>query len=400
MKKKVFRMVVLFFYSCIIISTLPAQSVLYGDANSNGTVDIIDALLLAQYDVGLPNIVINAEASDVSGDGTVDIVDALLIARYYVGIISIFPVETIEPTVSPTPEITPTPEGPVEYDLPYNWDVITSTYSITADAEEKLIRNGFVVLDYIKGNSVASFYNSLTTRVDNGPFITTDAILHVFHLTYDHMLQTVEKEVFFDKLLTLLDLFYMETQNAYESIQAGMYIKEPSRKLWIFAAVAHVLLNGETSLSGSGISPIETDVNEYLSKVYAHTLVDTEDDYTQYEPRGHYTEDPVLEQYFRSMMWLQRRIFEKIYPEELVSAGIMASILANNPAIVSAWQELNNFISKLINKCLGETPFTVHEALQDTFGADYAINGYMVLEDAANRQLFYTSVGDFIFFMG
>ncbi|MBN2531495.1 MAG: DUF3160 domain-containing protein [Spirochaetales bacterium] len=402
MKKKVFILFIIFLYFCISITIIAAQTVLYGDVNKDGKVDILDALKTAQYYVEQPDPNFDSKAAEVSGDGNIDIIDALLIAQYYVGLITIFPVETAEPTQSPTPEITPSPtsEEPVVYDYPYNWDVITSMYTITADAEQKLLTNGFVVLDYLKASSVALYYNSLSTRVDNGPFITTDALLHVFHLTYDHMLQTVEKEVFFQKLVTLLDLFHTETQYAYESIQPGMYVKEPARKLWIFAAVAEMLVHGETTLSGTGIAPIETEVNTYLSKVYAHTLEDTEDDYTQYEPRGHYTEDPLLEQYFRAMMWLQRRIFLTEKMEQLVSAGIMASIIANNAAIVSSWQELNNFITKLINECLGETPFTVHQALQETFGTEYETNGYMVLEDETNRTLFASAVDDYIFFMG
>jgi hypothetical protein len=106
------------------------------------------------------------------------------------------------------------------------------------------------------------------------------------------------------------------------------------------------------------------------------------------------------------MMWTQTYIFRTRIDEgadeysELASAGIMASIIVNSPAIVAAWQELNYFITRLINDCLGDTPFTVHEALQQTFGEEYETNGYMVLEDEANRDLLSHAVDDFIFFMG
>ncbi len=61
-----------------------------GDVNNSGTIDIVDALLTAQYYVGLnPQNFIVANA-DVNCGGTVDIVDALLIAQYYVGLITRF----------------------------------------------------------------------------------------------------------------------------------------------------------------------------------------------------------------------------------------------------------------------------------------------------------------------
>ena len=60
----------------------------YGDVNEDGTINIIDALLVAQYYVGLNPAAYTApvEAGDSNLDGNVDIVDALNIAQYYVGL--------------------------------------------------------------------------------------------------------------------------------------------------------------------------------------------------------------------------------------------------------------------------------------------------------------------------
>ncbi|MBN1697131.1 MAG: DUF362 domain-containing protein [Spirochaetales bacterium] len=69
-------------------STTPA--VLKGDVNGNNAVDIIDALITAQYYAGLDPSVFNQAAADVNCYGSIDIVDALRIAQYYVGLISSF----------------------------------------------------------------------------------------------------------------------------------------------------------------------------------------------------------------------------------------------------------------------------------------------------------------------
>jgi hypothetical protein len=58
-----------------------------GDVNGSGSVDIVDALLVAQYYVGLDPQNFDASLADVNCSGTVDIVDALRIAQYYVGLI-------------------------------------------------------------------------------------------------------------------------------------------------------------------------------------------------------------------------------------------------------------------------------------------------------------------------
>jgi beta-glucosidase len=69
----------------------PPPTVPLGDVNSDSTVDIIDALLIAQFYVGLDPDNFNQEAADVDCSGSIDIVDALLTAQYYVGLILSFP---------------------------------------------------------------------------------------------------------------------------------------------------------------------------------------------------------------------------------------------------------------------------------------------------------------------
>ena len=61
-----------------------------GDANDDGVVNIIDALITAQYYVGLLSTLPALNNADTNCDGVVNIIDALLIAQYYVGIITEF----------------------------------------------------------------------------------------------------------------------------------------------------------------------------------------------------------------------------------------------------------------------------------------------------------------------
>jgi hypothetical protein len=66
---------------------IPTPAGLLGDVNSSGAIDIVDALLVAQYYVGLAPANFNEANADVTKDGTIDIIDALRIAQYYVGLI-------------------------------------------------------------------------------------------------------------------------------------------------------------------------------------------------------------------------------------------------------------------------------------------------------------------------
>ncbi|MBN1698454.1 MAG: leucine-rich repeat domain-containing protein [Spirochaetales bacterium] len=70
-----------------------------GDVNNDSSINIVDALLIAQYAVGLDPNGFDRTVADVDGDGSVTIVDTLLVARYFVGLI------TWPPTVAGTENI-------------------------------------------------------------------------------------------------------------------------------------------------------------------------------------------------------------------------------------------------------------------------------------------------------
>ena len=66
---------------------------------------------------------------------------------------------------------------------------------------------------------------------------------------------------------------------------------------------------------------IEPEATGYYTKVMEHSATEfyPGDDFTLYEPRGHYAGDDDLERYFRALKWLSRRIYrieDKSYPEE------------------------------------------------------------------------------------
>ncbi|MBN2532787.1 MAG: hypothetical protein JXB88_07850 [Spirochaetales bacterium] len=92
MKRKSLTCVIVLLFIIQSFSLYAQTPIKYGDVNSDESIDIIDALLVAQYYVGLIQTFAFPEAADVDGSGDIDIVDALLIAQYYVGLITEFPV--------------------------------------------------------------------------------------------------------------------------------------------------------------------------------------------------------------------------------------------------------------------------------------------------------------------
>ncbi|MBN1787956.1 MAG: S8 family serine peptidase [Sedimentisphaerales bacterium] len=90
----IFAGISVFFALVILTPGAASASWIQGDADNNGQVNIVDALIVAQNYVGLGQVPVFLINADVNGDLNLTILDALIIAQYYVGEINSFPIDT------------------------------------------------------------------------------------------------------------------------------------------------------------------------------------------------------------------------------------------------------------------------------------------------------------------
>ncbi|MBQ7875548.1 MAG: dockerin type I repeat-containing protein, partial [Oscillospiraceae bacterium] len=82
------------YYETREIDALGGFDVLYGDANGDGKINVLDANLVRRYAAKLIDFDERQLAvSDVNGDGKVNVLDANLIRRFAAKLITEFPVE-------------------------------------------------------------------------------------------------------------------------------------------------------------------------------------------------------------------------------------------------------------------------------------------------------------------
>ena len=141
-------------------------------------------------------------------------------------------------------------------------------------------------------------------------FVTTDAVLHTFHLCFDYILMTIEKKKFIPDLNNLLSEMITITHSHYSNANEQSVQIALKRNL-DFLITAKKLLAPSYSppayddpLYDSEIDLIMNAQNFIKSPIFGYF-----EDYSQYEPRGHYTKSDSLKKYFRSMMWLGRMTF-------------------------------------------------------------------------------------------
>lgn len=155
------------------------------------------------------------------------------------------------------------------------------------------------------------------SRENNIPiFVTSDALLHTFHLCFDYILKTCEEKSFYQQLNSLLTLMLDETQRQYtnstQEIVHNALIKNLN-----YLIVAKKLLDSTYVEPVNGglylqeLTLIESTADYNVSPIFGYN-----EDYSQYIVRGHYTRTPLLRHYFKSMMWLGRMTFACENPED------------------------------------------------------------------------------------
>ncbi|KAB2845855.1 MAG: DUF3160 domain-containing protein, partial [Melioribacteraceae bacterium] len=86
---------------------------------------------------------------------------------------------------------------------PLYLDSIDIKYSLTDDEKFLLDKHGFVVTERLSGYSFGERLLDIYHK-DLPVFISTDAILHAFHSSYDRILKDVELGILIDKLKQLI----------------------------------------------------------------------------------------------------------------------------------------------------------------------------------------------------
>ncbi|MFX1281991.1 MAG: DUF3160 domain-containing protein, partial [Promethearchaeota archaeon] len=203
--------------------------------------------------------------------------------------------------------------------------------------------------------------------------ITTDAILQVWHLIYDHLLEDFEERILIPLFQSLFNGIITEALSS-----PMIHIIQNSTILYLMIAgnlinstyegnVEGELLNAEQKIMEAVYNELSIDAakvsfNSNLTKRFI-------DDFTEYKPRGHYTNSIKLENYFRMYKWLSRVPFffdnysgivdMDTQPEEMIQSAVEVTYLLKSVNIsinngmyagLNIWSFLNSFLNTLVGQ--------------------------------------------------
>lgn len=222
---------------------------------------------------------------------------------------------------------------------------------------ERLRENGFVIAPRHSFPYPSYAYESIY-GLDLPVYISVDTILETVHRSYDEILKQIEYAQLIDELT---DLF----AGARTALRNGV-ITDPqtAADLDLFFAVGASLLHGQIQqpAQGADLAEIEAIVQgaEDANGIYPLTLFGTvrSMDFSQFKPRGHYTESDALSQYFRALIWLGRtdlRMIETLPSgatvlrrRQLEAVLAMKDVMAGTPRI--AYDNVDRVISAFVGE--------------------------------------------------
>lgn len=196
-------------------------------------------------------------------------------------------------------------------------------------------------------------------------YVTTDAILHTFHLLFDYSLRVTELEYFYPSLENLTQALLN-----YELVKLKAAkltnVKVALKKNIAYLSVAAALLDDKFKPPAS----VEKSVKAELKLIQEHQgiapseIFNYKEDYSQYVPRGHYTRNEKFEKYFKAMMWFGRISFylkpgnkksdldlgRALTRQAILLVDALKNSRVGNESSQKIWEQIYNPLTFLIGK--------------------------------------------------
>jgi hypothetical protein len=251
--------------------------------------------------------------------------------------------------------------------------IAASALSLNEAELSRLEQNGFVVSARQQFPTFLRGYAAI--HMEHLPvFVSADALLDAVHRSYDSMLSEFETFILIEDLREMLSLM----QARIAGLDASDTTKDD---LALYLQVASGLLSPATLSSANREARALVDVVRAGSGIREVELfgVSRLEDFSQFTPRGHYTEEP-LSDYFRAMMWLGRVDFRLI---ETLSDGSVVFRRAQFDAVLALerllegrpaelWQNIDTVVRSFVGESDSMTVPEIARLVEDLGGLDAA----------------------------
>jgi len=260
---------------------------------------------------------------------------------------------------------------PAQTQNPLYLDSIAIKYQLT-DYEKSLIeKNGFMVTERLKTTTLGDALRDIFYK-DLPLFISTDAILHSLHFSYDKILKDVELGYIIPKLTDILDKLQKQIPALKAQYAAKPEMTKSLEDVDLYIGMANLLLTNQSAFNFNGnIGKADTLLERIQALKMEPVFLFSENcrmyDFSQLKVRGHYTDElePKLAKYFQAMMWLGRTEIYLAPPrskpmecklqtlsdiQRQIIDALLISKLMNLAGVQSSFDEIDGIIEFFVGK--------------------------------------------------
>ena len=295
-------------------------------------------------------------------------------------------------TLSSVPTISA--EAPFDLSQVKYYDRVKEVLNLTWQQETALSANGFVVIEPKPAyQKFEKLYIYLVYVNDLPVFITTDSMLHLFHVVFDCSLKIVEKNYLYPMICDLTKSMLNRCLEDYQN-----YPQDNSLAYWAIRNATVYFAVADSLLIGNATRWIPTELFSDVSYYLGHILNKLDffqsawicrpgqipdklfSDFSQFKVRGHYLGDPELEQYFRCMIWYgfypifipNPNVTYAWLPDarhiDDLSSVYIRDVIRSNQEYFTLWSSIYNVTSTFVGESDSVNFLNLEKALQNVFG--------------------------------
>lgn len=211
--------------------------------------------------------------------------------------------------------------------------------TLTAEQRARLVANGFVARPTAEEQMFYLYEDNAYRGIPQ--FVTTDSVLHTYHVFYDFVLRHLETDKLLPALAELSTQLLGDGLAAWRREPVDSPIKAALGRAVAYLAVPPMLLNQKVALPPE-LRPL---VMADMALIEAHAkrakcALGPEIDFTQFIPRGHYTRSDELKRYFLAMMWYGLVPMDLAADGPLTEAMLVAELLDGSKRASQLWAEV------------------------------------------------------------
>lgn len=218
---------------------------------------------------------------------------------------------------------------------------------------QQLSEDGFAIVPALNAQLFQVYEQNDYNEFPN--FVTTDLYLQLYHLYIDCMLRELEMYQLFPMMVDYSYEMLQEMKKIYQRTENGTELERAAAHSVRFFTIAETLLRGMKYFDPGNDEIIAEEVEKAVKAVDgpSNFMADYKDvtfAYSLFRPRGHYTRNHVLEEYFRGMMWLQSVPFGMDHEDEINAAVMIACVMKDNKSVRDKYEKFDRLITYLMGK--------------------------------------------------